>query len=151
MFRCEKARRVLLVDKVKLNMAALLVLAVACFLPLHGEQDCAGTHAWESLCLAYFAAPAWCVAFLYRPHCLEKWGRDMVVFGVMAGYEALLICWHAPLLWGVRCPWYWHSAMLNPGMEGQGEVWGWLPVHACMLALAIVGAYAVHRLKKNMI
>ena len=28
MFRCEKARRVLLVDKAKLNMAALLVLAV---------------------------------------------------------------------------------------------------------------------------
>ena len=149
MFKCEKARRMLLVDRAKLNMAALLVLAVVCFLPLHAEQDCAGTHAWESLCLAILAVPAWCVAFLYRPRSMVKLGRDAVVFRLLLGYELLLICWHAPLLWGVRCPWYWHRAMLNPGMEGQGEVWGWLPVHGCMLVLAVMGCVAVKRLKEN--
>lgn len=148
MFKCEKARRLLLEDTAKLNMGALLVLAVFCFLPLHAENDCAGTHAWESLCLAYLAAPAWCVAVLYRSCCFVKPGRDAVIFGLLLGYELLLIAWHAPLLWGMRCPWYWHAGVLNPGMEGEGMVWGWLPVHGCMLVLALVGLRAVLQLKK---
>ena len=149
MFKCEKARRVLLVDNARLNMAAMLVLAVFWIVLLGGETDCAGTHAWESICLAFFAVPAWCVAFLYRPYSFAKRGWDALVFGLVLGYEALLICWHAPLLWGVHCPWYWHRGMLNPGMEEQGDAWGWLPVHACMLAFALVGIWTLYRLKKN--
>lgn len=100
MWKAEKARRELLVKSARLDMAALLVLAVVCFLPLHGELDCAGTHAWESLLLAYFGLPVWCVAFLYRPRSLVKWGWDVEVFGGMLVAELLLIGWHAPLLWG---------------------------------------------------
>lgn len=151
MWKAEKARRDLLVSRARLNMAALLVLAVCCFVPLHGEQDAAGTHAWESLYLAYFGGPVWCVVFLYRPHSLVKPVRDMVIFGLLLVYELLLICWHLPLLWGMRGGWCWHSSLLNPGMAEQGTVWGWLPVHACLLLLAVVGSVASYRLKKNIL
>ena len=149
MFKCEKARRGLLVDNAKLNMAALLVLAVFCLVLLGGEKDCAGTHAWESICLAFCAVPAWCVAFLYRPYSFVKRGRDALVFGLVLGYEAVLICWHAPLLWGVHDWWYWHTGVMHPRWAETSMVWGWLPVHACMLAFALVGIWTLYRLKKN--
>ena len=145
MWKAEKARRELLVKSARLDMAALLVLSVVCFLPLHGELDCTGTHAWESLLLAYFGLPVWCVAFLYRPRSLVKWGWDVVVFGGMLVAELLLIGWHAPLLWGGRWGGYWYLGMLPPGYAGQGVVWGWLPVHACLLMLAGVGLRAACR------
>lgn len=92
----EEIRHTRLADRTKMMMAALLVLAIFCFLPLHAEQEPAGMHAWESLFLAHFAAPAWCISFLYRPYCLRKYWRDIAVFGLVSGYELLFICWHAP-------------------------------------------------------
>ena len=73
----------------------------------------------------------------------------MVVFGLLLGYEALLICWHAPLLWGEHDRWYWHTGLMHPRWVEPSVVWGWLPVHVCMLGLALVGVRTLYRLKKN--
>lgn len=86
MWKAEKARSTLLADRAKLDRAALQVLAVFCFLPLLGEQDLAGAHAWESVFLAQFAIPAWCQSFLYRPYSLNKSRRDFFVFSLLSGY-----------------------------------------------------------------
>lgn len=152
MWKAEKARSALLADKAKLDMGMLLVLAVFCFVPLLGEQDLEGTHAWESIVLAHFAIPVWCLSSLYRPYSLNKNQRDIVVFSLISGYELLFICWHSPLLWGVHGEWFWHIPMLSPGMkESGGSIWGWLPVHACLLLLGLTGLRAAYRIKKKIL
>ena len=102
MWRCEKARRELAVKSAELNTAALLTLAFFCFLPLMGEQDCNGTHAWESIDLAILGAPVWCIAFLYREWSFRNPRRDMWVYGLLLAYELVLVGCHASLLWGQR-------------------------------------------------
>lgn len=152
MWKAENARSTLLADRAKLDMAALQVLAVFCFLPLPGELDLEGTHARESIFLAQFTMPAWCLSFLYRPYSLNKSRRDFVVFSLISGYELLFICWHAPLLRGVQGEWFWHTPMLSPGMKETGvRIWGWLPVHACLLLLGLTGLRAAYRLKKKIL
>lgn len=135
MWRAEKARYALAVKRASLNTAALLTLAVFCFLPLMGEQDCHGTHSWESIDLALLGVPVWCMAFLYRGWCFENHRRDMVVYGALLVYELVLVCCHAPLLWGQRCAWFWHHIVFSAQRQTEGAVWGWLPGHACLLVL----------------
>ena len=102
MWKAEKARYALAVKRAELNTAALLTLAFFCFLPLMGEQDCHGTHAWTSVDLALLGVPVWCIAFLYRGWSFANHRRDMWVYGLLLAYELVLVGCHASLLWGQR-------------------------------------------------
>jgi hypothetical protein len=135
MWKAEKARYALAVKRAELNTAALLVLAIICFLPLMGEQDCNGTHAWESIDLALLGVPVWCIAFLYRGWCFESHRRDMVVYGLLLVYELVLVVCHMSLLWGVRTVCCWHILIFSSKNHTDGSVWGWLPGHVCLLVL----------------
>ena len=135
MWKAEKARYALAVNRAELNTAALLTLAVFSFLPLMGEQDCNGTHAWESIDLALLGVPVWCIACLYRGWSFKKPRRDIWVYGVLLAYELVLVGCHAPMLWGQRCSCFWHSIFFAAGVQTEGVVWGWLPGHVCLLLL----------------
>ena len=135
-WKAEKARYALAVKRAELNTAALLTLAFFCFLPLMGEQDCSGTHAWESIDLALLGVPVWCIAFLYRGWSFTNHHRDMWVYGLLLVYELVLVACHASLLWGLRTFCCWHQLIFSSLVQTEGSVWGWLPGHACLLLLA---------------
>ena len=91
MWKAEKARYALAVKRAELNTAALLTLAFFCFLPLMGELDCNGTHAWTSIDLALLGVPVWCMAFLYRGWSFANHRRDMWVYGLLLASARLFI------------------------------------------------------------
>lgn len=132
----------------ELISTALLALAVLCFLPLFGELDCSGTHAWESMALASLGIPAWCIAFQYRKQSFMNHRRDAWVYGLLLAYELVLVSWHAPLLWGVHTGACWYLPLLHPAWVTEGPVWGWLPVHACLLLQMVCSLLVTHRLKR---
>ena len=136
MWKAEKARYALAVKRAELNTAALLTLAFFCFLPLMAEQDCNGTHAWDSIDLALLGVPVWCAAFLYRGWSFSNHRRDMWVYGLLLVYELVLVSCHVSMLWGVRAVCCWHSLVFSSETHTEGSVWGWLPGHACLLLLA---------------
>ena len=136
MWKAEKARHALAVKRAELNTAALLTLAFFCFLPLINEQDCNGTHAWDSIDLALLGVPVWCAAFMYRGWSFSNHRRDMWVYGLLLVYELVLVSCHVSMLWGVRTICCWHSLVFSSETHTEGSVWGWLPGHACLLLLA---------------
>ena len=125
MWKAEKARYALAVKRAELNTAALLTLAFFCFLPLMGELDCNGTHAWTSIDLALLGVPVWCMAFLYRGWSFANHRRDMWVYGLLLAYELVLVGCHASLLWGLRAACCWHQLVFSSQVQTDGSVWGW--------------------------
>ena len=136
MWKAEKARHAMAAKRAELNMAVLLTLVVFCFLPLMCEQDCNGTHAWESIDLAILGTPVWCIAIVYREWSFRNLRLEMWVYGLLLAYELVLVGCHASLLWGQCSGCCWHRILFSEVAQAEGSVWGWLPGHVCLLVLA---------------
>lgn len=146
MWQADKARYALYVERVRLNLRTLLFLVVVCNVPLLAEQDTNGTHAWESLSLAFLGIPVWLAAVCFKPwFCRRLSGLSIVVYSALALYEGLLVLWHLPLLFAVRALPCWYDV---PPHCLADVPWGWLPGHALLLCLAVYGAFASVRFRK---
>lgn len=146
MGQAEKARYALYVELVRLNMRALLFLVVVCNVPLLAELDTNGTHAWESLSLAFLGIPVWLAAVCFKPwFCRRLPWLSIVVYGALVLYEGVLVLWHLPLLFAVRGLPCWYD--VPPHCSGDAP-WGWLPGHVLLLWLAVYGVSASIRFRK---